>query len=301
MNYTRLSAYLESCSWFEIAEWASRRKLMADRLISSLKLREALGNLLETYMTVRRLLDHSRERSRLITMETDEAKSIIGAILKMFRSITAVLLLMKKKVVINRVCQYFVDEYKQFDDYNFLLIRGQVYLNTKYYVQAEMDLKEVRRKLLEQPASIEREKELDYLDGLLVKLADMEKRRTIEDDAKLIQVPHRRRPKLRPIEAFDGGYNNTNKSNKATKNAITGSRRSSKRQNEILTYNDEDDKNSWTLLGIFSYPLRVSLNLIADYGPCINLSLIHISEPTRLGMISYAVFCLKKKTLISCQ
>src|SRR5450756_1742207 len=25
----------------------------------------------------------------------------------------------------------------------------------------------------------------------------------------------------------------------------------------------------------------------------INLSLIHISEPTRLGMISYAVFCLK--------
>src|SRR5450759_5473601 len=27
-----------------------------------------------------------------------------------------------------------------------------------------------------------------------------------------------------------------------------------------------------------------------------HLSLIHISEPTRLGMISYAVFCLKKKT-----
>src|SRR5450756_3080872 len=26
----------------------------------------------------------------------------------------------------------------------------------------------------------------------------------------------------------------------------------------------------------------------------IRLSLIHISEPTRLGMISYAVFCLKK-------
>src|SRR5450759_1048123 len=25
------------------------------------------------------------------------------------------------------------------------------------------------------------------------------------------------------------------------------------------------------------------------------LALIHISEPTRLGMISYAVFCLKKK------
>src|SRR5450759_1657540 len=27
-------------------------------------------------------------------------------------------------------------------------------------------------------------------------------------------------------------------------------------------------------------------------GPIITLSLIHISEPTRLGMISYAVFCL---------
>ena len=29
--------------------------------------------------------------------------------------------------------------------------------------------------------------------------------------------------------------------------------------------------------------------------PVLELSLIHISEPTRLGMISYAVFCLKKK------
>src|SRR5665648_317646 len=29
--------------------------------------------------------------------------------------------------------------------------------------------------------------------------------------------------------------------------------------------------------------------------PELDLSLIHISEPTRLGMISYAVFCLKKK------
>src|SRR5665648_236069 len=27
-------------------------------------------------------------------------------------------------------------------------------------------------------------------------------------------------------------------------------------------------------------------------GPILELSLIHISEPTRLGMISYAVFCL---------
>src|SRR5450759_5832452 len=32
-----------------------------------------------------------------------------------------------------------------------------------------------------------------------------------------------------------------------------------------------------------------------DVEHVLDLSLIHISEPTRLGMISYAVFCLKKK------
>ena len=32
-----------------------------------------------------------------------------------------------------------------------------------------------------------------------------------------------------------------------------------------------------------------------ECGTPVDLSLIHISEPTRLGMISYAVFCLKKK------
>ena len=32
----------------------------------------------------------------------------------------------------------------------------------------------------------------------------------------------------------------------------------------------------------------------------VNLSLIHISEPTRLGMISYAVFCLNIKNCTSC-
>src|SRR5665648_1188501 len=35
---------------------------------------------------------------------------------------------------------------------------------------------------------------------------------------------------------------------------------------------------------------RIGLGLLIEK----NLSLIHISEPTRLGMISYAVFCLKK-------
>src|SRR5450756_308483 len=38
------------------------------------------------------------------------------------------------------------------------------------------------------------------------------------------------------------------------------------------------------------YP-RITTDIPADH----HLSLIHISEPTRLGMISYAVFCLKKK------
>eukprot|EP01016_Furgasonia_blochmanni_P049513 TRINITY_DN7522_c0_g1_i5.p1 TRINITY_DN7522_c0_g1~~TRINITY_DN7522_c0_g1_i5.p1 ORF type:complete len:322 (-),score=59.99 TRINITY_DN7522_c0_g1_i5:21-986(-) len=36
---------------------------------------------------------------------------------------------------------------------------------------------------------------------------------------------------------------------------------------------------------------------VQGLGPHFKLSLIHISEPTRLGMISYAVFCLKKKKL----
>src|SRR5450756_2564133 len=34
---------------------------------------------------------------------------------------------------------------------------------------------------------------------------------------------------------------------------------------------------------------------VAQFHWTLRLSLIHISEPTRLGMISYAVFCLKKK------
>src|SRR5665648_684290 len=47
-------------------------------------------------------------------------------------------------------------------------------------------------------------------------------------------------------------------------------------------------KSLFTTLEILS-PFR--LNAAAAYA----LSLIHISEPTRLGMISYAVFCLKQK------
>src|SRR5450759_139335 len=40
---------------------------------------------------------------------------------------------------------------------------------------------------------------------------------------------------------------------------------------------------------------RTSADYMGMLATVINLSLIHISEPTRLGMISYAVFCLKKK------
>src|SRR5450756_2355241 len=36
-------------------------------------------------------------------------------------------------------------------------------------------------------------------------------------------------------------------------------------------------------------------DVLAAQPPRVALSLIHISEPTRLGMSSYAVFCLKKK------
>src|SRR5450756_341204 len=46
-----------------------------------------------------------------------------------------------------------------------------------------------------------------------------------------------------------------------------------------------------------SYDLKVNAKAKKAALRCVlsELSLIHISEPTRLGMISYAVFCLKKK------
>src|SRR5450756_1301468 len=40
---------------------------------------------------------------------------------------------------------------------------------------------------------------------------------------------------------------------------------------------------------------RTEMNFLQHICRGVELSLIHISEPTRLGMISYAVFCLKKK------
>src|SRR5659263_157849 len=59
------------------------------------------------------------------------------------------------------------------------------------------------------------------------------------------------------------------------------------------TFQTSEDQHSNRTVEAW-YPLASSPQataLLARYG----LSLIHISEPTRLGMISYAVFCLKKK------
>eukprot|EP00658_Telonema_sp_P-2_P014059 TRINITY_DN15332_c0_g1_i4.p1 TRINITY_DN15332_c0_g1~~TRINITY_DN15332_c0_g1_i4.p1 ORF type:complete len:121 (+),score=19.00 TRINITY_DN15332_c0_g1_i4:252-614(+) len=49
--------------------------------------------------------------------------------------------------------------------------------------------------------------------------------------------------------------------------------------------------------GVPSNPFAIVRTLTSvTLKPLYNLSLIHISEPTRLLSISYAVFCLKKKT-----
>src|SRR5450756_3029459 len=45
----------------------------------------------------------------------------------------------------------------------------------------------------------------------------------------------------------------------------------------------------------YKFELRAQDEASRLYQKGQNLSLIHISEPTRLGMISYAVFCLKQK------
>ena len=52
---------------------------------------------------------------------------------------------------------------------------------------------------------------------------------------------------------------------------------------------------SWPLLFSFFPSLLPSFHKLPPSPPAKHLSLIHISEPTRLLSISYAVFCLKKK------
>src|SRR5450756_2705334 len=52
----------------------------------------------------------------------------------------------------------------------------------------------------------------------------------------------------------------------------------------------------WCTQGVKAVTKRpCTLRTVPSGGARHALSLIHISEPTRLGMISYAVFCLKKK------
>ena len=64
----------------------------------------------------------------------------------------------------------------------------------------------------------------------------------------------------------------------------------SKLENESIEEIDVYKFNSYTKIQFDESQINKFDSLVDKY-----LSLIHISEPTRLGMISYAVFCLKKK------
>src|SRR5450756_2903082 len=65
--------------------------------------------------------------------------------------------------------------------------------------------------------------------------------------------------------------------------------------------NDIANRHSWIkgTVRVLEHDLHVPTEgphlVRSKAGDVLPLSLIHISEPTRLGMISYAVFCLKKK------
>src|SRR5678815_5641419 len=60
-------------------------------------------------------------------------------------------------------------------------------------------------------------------------------------------------------------------------------------------------RDSSPRLGVRCFTCTGNRKVVEEYGasrkesPALPLSLIHISEPTRLLSISYAVFCLKKK------
>ncbi|GAB5812652.1 hypothetical protein JMUB7546_26860 [Staphylococcus aureus] len=66
-----------------------------------------------------------------------------------------------------------------------------------------------------------------------------------------------------------------------------------KRQNSNRQSLDEEMKNSNYGNNTFKGVGESHSQLWANRAPD-GLSLIHISEPTRLALISYAVFCLKK-------
>src|SRR5678815_3460918 len=64
--------------------------------------------------------------------------------------------------------------------------------------------------------------------------------------------------------------------------------------NDLFTFIHSELPNLLLSLGLNSLENEI-LQPIFNDGIRITLSLIHISEPTRLLSISYAVFCLKKK------
>src|SRR5665648_1173225 len=64
--------------------------------------------------------------------------------------------------------------------------------------------------------------------------------------------------------------------------------------NRKLAFFDQEEEVKFVITRPKDNPTYIECG-VADIGIVGELSLIHISEPTRLGMISYAVFCLKKK------
>ena len=61
-------------------------------------------------------------------------------------------------------------------------------------------------------------------------------------------------------------------------------------------HNGSYDDEAWGVMPMtIDEDNKATASIQFSSGDPVWLSLIHISEPTRLGMISYAVFCLKKK------
>src|SRR5665648_1218177 len=76
----------------------------------------------------------------------------------------------------------------------------------------------------------------------------------------------------------------------------SGTRRAALVVDEVEDVVEMDDRTMRAVPGLHPLAER-ALGMFSDGDGLLTvlLSLIHISEPTRLGMISYAVFCLKKK------
>eukprot|EP00658_Telonema_sp_P-2_P059348 TRINITY_DN48209_c0_g1_i1.p1 TRINITY_DN48209_c0_g1~~TRINITY_DN48209_c0_g1_i1.p1 ORF type:complete len:157 (-),score=23.50 TRINITY_DN48209_c0_g1_i1:67-537(-) len=73
----------------------------------------------------------------------------------------------------------------------------------------------------------------------------------------------------------------------------------SEREQQSWDANYIEERNRVTLREENARLKRFAQKEMKALPKCMQLSLIHISEPTRLLSISYAVFCLKKKTNLS--